>query len=468
MGLRDVRGVPVSSTGVEGLRRYETALSTLYEYRGDSLTAAAELLACDPEFVSARTLRAGLLVLADDKPADRELANELATIDGLRSHAIDRDRAHAQAARAWLVGNARLAVKRYGEILEQYPRDILALQIAHNLDLRLGSTEQLRDRIARVLPYWHAGLPGFGCVLTMYGFGLQENGDCDEALNVARQALAVTPGNPGAIHVIAHVLHRQQRAADGIQWLRETLPHWGEKSAFSVHNAWHLALCHLALDKPEAALAIYDERVRQAGGASVSVLVDASALLWRVSLRGLDLQKRWEELADQWEGRVGDQRRIFNNVHALMACAAVHRERSVAHIMDLVGDPNLQRTTVRTDLQLALPVCLGLRAFCRGDYVQATEQLMKVQELAQRCGGSIAQCDLIDLTLREAVRRKRHGAAAVEIISRVDHIRRMPMGLSIPSTGASTAPASVFCELEPSAAWHSDDRHVANSYALAC
>jgi hypothetical protein len=314
------------------------------------------------------------------------------------------------AARAWLEGNARLAAKSYGDIIRRYPRDILALQIAHNLDLRLGATELLRDRIAKALPYWHEGLPGFGCVLTMYAFGLQENGACEEAVSVAHRALTVMPGNPGAIHVIAHVLHRKKRAADGQRWLLETLPHWGNGSAFSVHNAWHLALCHLALDQPEAALAIYDERIRRTGDVSASALVDASALLWRLSLRGLDLQKRWHELADQWEDKVDDQRRIFNSVHALMACAAVHRERSVARIMRLVRDPKLQRTTVRADMSLALPVCLGLQAFCRGSYAQAVAQFEKVGKLAKRCGGSIAQCDLVELTLREALRRVQQGA----------------------------------------------------------
>jgi tetratricopeptide (TPR) repeat protein len=360
--------------------------------------------------VSARCVRAGILVLADDKPADRELARELAIIAALHSQATDRDRAHAHAARAWLEGDARRAAKGYGDILEQYPRDILALQIAHSLDLRLGSTELLRDRIAKVLPYWHESLPGFGCVLTMHAFGLQENESCEEAVSVAQRALAVTPGNPGAIHVIAHVLHRQKRAADGLRWLRETLPHWGDGSAFSVHNAWHWALCHLALGQPDAALAIYDERIRKTGEVSASALVDASALLWRLSLRGLDLQERWNELADQWEDKVHDQRRIFNSVHALMACAAVHRERSVARIMKLVRDPKLQRTTVRADMSLALPVCLGLQAFCRGSYAQAVAQFKRVGKLAQRCGGSVAQCDLVELTLREALSRVQHGA----------------------------------------------------------
>ncbi len=405
MEWMDLRGAPVSAANAATLERYESALSALHGYRGDALGEVAALLADEPGFVSARCLRAGLLVLADDRPADRLLAAELAAIEALRAGANARDLAHAQAARAWLAGDARLALQRYGEILAQYPRDLLALQIAHNLDLRLGATEMLRDRIAALLPHWHAGLPGYGCVITLYAFGLQENAHCEAALHVARHALELTPGNPGAIHVIAHVHHRRHEAAQGLAWLQQTRAHWDGNSAFSVHNAWHEALFHLQLSQAAAALDIYDRRIRNAGSGGVGALVDASALLWRLLLRGVNVQRRWRELADQWEAKVHDQRRIFNHVHALMACAAAGREPCSARIIELICDRRLQRTFVSTERQLALPVSLGVQAFGRGQYAEATRQLTQARELARRCGGSVAQCDLVDLTLRAAQAR---------------------------------------------------------------
>jgi hypothetical protein len=413
MEFVDLRGVPVSAASAGALERFESALAALHGYRGDAMATVDGLLADEPGFVSGRCLRAGLLVLADDRTADRLLAAELAAIDARRAHATARDLAHAHAAQAWLGGDARLAVQRYGGILAQYPRDLLALQIAHNLDLRLGATESLRDRIASVLPHWHGALPGYGCVVTMYAFGLQENDHCEAALHVARHALDLTPGNPGAIHVIAHVHHRNYEPAAGLARLQETREHWDGNSAFSVHNAWHEALFHLQLSEPAAALEIYDQRIRNAGNAGVSALVDASALLWRMSLRRADLRQRWNELADQWEGKVHDQRRIFNHVHALMACAAAGRERSAARIIELICDRDLQRTSVSADQRLALPVSLGVQAFSRGHYAEAVRQLTLARELARRCGGSVAQCDLVDLTLREARARQAAPAASL-------------------------------------------------------
>ena len=39
----------------------------------------------------------------------------------------------------------------------------------------------LRDRVAQVLPHWNADVPGYGYVLGMYAFGLEETNLYDRA-----------------------------------------------------------------------------------------------------------------------------------------------------------------------------------------------------------------------------------------------------------------------------------------------
>ena len=48
-------------------------------------------------------------------------------------------------------------------------------------------------------------------------------------------------------------------------------------------------------------------------------MIDASALLWRLQLRGVDVGSRWQEIADAWTPRLTDGHYAFNDVHALMA-----------------------------------------------------------------------------------------------------------------------------------------------------
>ena len=175
--------------------------------------------------------------------------------------ANDRERRHAAAAGAWLARNPRRAARLYGELVIDYPRDIVALQLAHAFDFHLGRREMLRDRIAAVLPRWSVRMPGYGFLLTLYAFGLEENGVFERAEATAREALVHSPGNPGAIHVIAHVMDMQGRPAAGVATLGATMSDWAEGTAFSVHNAWHLALFHIDLDEADEALAIYDERI---------------------------------------------------------------------------------------------------------------------------------------------------------------------------------------------------------------
>jgi hypothetical protein len=56
---------------------------------------------------------------------------------------------------------------------------------------------------------------------------------------------------------------------------------------------------------------------------------------------------------------------------------------------------------------LAYPFCEALLAFVRGDYPVCVSWLQRVRHIARRCGGSLAQCDLIHLTFTEAALRAR-------------------------------------------------------------
>ena len=175
----------------------------------------------------------------------------MAAIEAACPDIDDPARRHAAAARAWLEGDPALALERYGAIVIDWPRDILALVVAHALDFRLGRRRMMRDRIAQVLPEWEAAVPGYASVLAMYAFALEENGQYRRAEKMARRALALDPRHPGAIHVVAHVMEMQGRAREGLAFLAATESAWSEGTGFSVHLAWHRALFHLDADDPE-------------------------------------------------------------------------------------------------------------------------------------------------------------------------------------------------------------------------
>jgi hypothetical protein len=413
MLLLDARGLAVSTSDRESLARFETALTSLLGSHGDALARIEEALARDPHFVAGHCLRTAALVLAGEAPGGSELA---AAVDELERHgdrANDRERRHGAAARAWSEGNANRALELYGALVIDYPRDSLALQVAHALDFRFGQREMLRDRVAQVLPHWDASVPGFSHILAMYAFGLEETADYVRAETVARNALALEPRNAAAIHVLAHVMEMQGRAREGIEWLESTRKDWITSAGFAIHIAWHLALFHLDLDDGSTALSIYDQLLAPRSTGSTAALVDASALLWRLELRGIDPEERWHALANCWSREPLRGQRAFNLIHAVIAFSAAGEAALARRITALLRDDQATRSANTTqDLALALRLSEALQAFGRGHYSQALAELSAVRAIANRCGGSVAQCDLIHLTMVEAALRSQRAQLA--------------------------------------------------------
>ena len=189
MQLKDCRGVPVSSRSHASLDRYEVAVELLHGYYGDPLAVIDQALVEDPAFVMGHCLRAALMITTTDRNAEIALRQSFDNATALLNVANDRERRHISAARAWLDGDFAGSVQRYGEIVVEYPRDTLALQIAHLGDFYLGQSTMLRDRVAQVLPEWGASVPGVGYVLGMHAFGLEATHSYRRAEETARCAL---------------------------------------------------------------------------------------------------------------------------------------------------------------------------------------------------------------------------------------------------------------------------------------
>lgn len=396
-------------------RRLDHVLTLMHTQRGDPAAEVERLLADVPSCMPAHCLRAALVVRADDAGAVPALAASVAAIEQAGEHADARAHRHAAAARAWLAGDARLALVRYGAIVRDDPRDLAALLVANALDFRLGERRMLRDRPARVLRDWNAAMPGYASVLALHAFGLEENGSRRHAERVARQALALDPDHVGAIHALAHVMEMQGRAHEGIAFLAATEPAWRGGNALAVHLAWHRALFHLEQDDVAGALAVYDRRIACAGPCGIAALVDASALLWRLEVLDVDVGSRWRALADRWESQPLPSRRPFHAVHAMMAFAAARRAAGAASVLAAVdGD---HAAGMLPEERLARPLCDAFLAFVRRDFARCVDRLARVRRVAHRCGGSLAQCDLIHLTFTEAALRARKAVLARELVA---------------------------------------------------
>jgi hypothetical protein len=69
-------------------------------------------------------------------------------------------------------------------------------------------------------------------------------------------------------------------------------------------------------------------------------LGDASALLWRLWLRKIDLADRWRSLADRWGTRPLAGARAFYLMHAIIAFAVTGRDTAVSRTFAALPRPS--------------------------------------------------------------------------------------------------------------------------------
>jgi tetratricopeptide (TPR) repeat protein len=403
----DARGEAVSGACEAAIGLYEKALAEFQCYRGDPLETLDRTLADSPDFVMAHCFRAYNHALATEAQAMAEVEASFDRAAELKTNS--RERRHLVVLRQFLQGNWSGTIAALEDLLIESPRDALAIQVLHLSDFYVGDARNLRDHIARVLPEWSADDPGYHALLGMQAFGLEETAAYGRAEESGRRAIDLNPRDAWAQHAVAHVMEMQGRQQDGIGWMTGRTADWSEDNFFAVHNWWHLALFHLDLEQFDRVLALYDEPIRAARSKVVLDMVDASALLWRLHLRGIDCGGRWQELADCWEPLAADGFYAFNDAHAMMAFVATGRDTAGDALL-AAQQQAMKGTTGNAGMtwEVGYPLCSALRAFGRGDYGTCISLLRPIRSRLNRFGGSHAQRDVFDLTLMEAARRDGH------------------------------------------------------------
>lgn len=410
--IRDQHENPLIGANAEATTLFDQALESFSLYRGDPSALAMRAIDVAPQFAMARVLLSWLGLIATEPAAAIGARGMLAELEQMpRDERVD---AHLAALRLVAAGQwsaAALMLERYSSA---QPNDFLALHIGHLLDFLRADARSLRDRIARALPHWSPQLPGYAQLLGMYAFGLEESGDYARAEDNGRRAVSLQPLDAWGHHAVAHVMEMQGRAEDGIGWMIAREACWGATdNFFKVHNWWHRALFHLDLGQCEEALAIYDGPVREACSTVAYDMIDASAMLWRMQLLGMDVGDRWHELAQTWDAHADGCTYAFNDWHAVMAWLGAGRERDVERLTDAWRGTTVQRTeNDRWVARIGLPLVEGFTAFWRRDYATAIDRLHGVRHFAYAFGGSNAQRDIIDWTLTESALRGGHAAFA--------------------------------------------------------
>jgi hypothetical protein len=247
----------------------------------------------------------------------------------------------------------------------------------------------------------------------MHAFGLEETGDYAAAEKTGRDAVARESRDIWARHAVAHVMEMQGRQQDGIAWITNHADGWSRDSFFAIHNWWHAALYHLDLGNIDEVLTLFDGPIYGSRSRVTLDMVDASAMLWRLHLRGVDVGDRWDAVADAWEPVKDAGLYAFNDAHAAMAFVGAGRPQSLATLVDAqLAAMARDGDNAAFTRDVGRPVVLAIKAFGSGHYAETVWRLRDVRNIAHRFGGSHAQRDVIDLTLIEAALRANQHALA--------------------------------------------------------
>ena len=157
-------------------------------------------------------------------------------------------------------------------------------------------------------------------------------------------------------------------------------------------------------DETEAALALYDQRVRDDFSEIIYDMHDAASLLWRLELAGVDAGLRWDELAEKAAAHIGDHNDAFTDAHFTMCLAGAGRQGAVGDLLESMRSYAATRSVTMAPImrEVGLAACEGLAAYRAGDHGRAVEALLPIRYQLHRIGGSHSQRDLWAQTLIEA------------------------------------------------------------------
>ncbi|MET0181398.1 MAG: tetratricopeptide repeat protein [Caulobacterales bacterium] len=429
--IKDRYGNGLSTKSRRAMDAYDRALEMLRLYAGDPIAALDEALEADPEFTMAWAVRAGVLAQQMDKAYHEEAERSLRA--GIASEGTAHERAHLKAAGYWVQGRYDDAVVSYARIAQENPRDLFAVQSAHVGCFFIGRQSDLRDYPLQALRRYRRGDDGYHALIGMAAFGLEECGDFDRALDLAHEAVELEPRDGWAVHAAAHVHEMRGDTNAGVQWIGKTAKGWGE-SGFAYHNWWHLALLHLDRGEPQIALNLYDTKIWPSSDAQVLMeWIDASAMLWRLHLEGVETGDRFEKLSQCWARARGDAIYAFNDLHALMAFIGAGSSEDAKRVLGAMrkaaGGESDNAYMARA---IGLPLAEAFIAFGEGRYGACVENILAVRGIAQRFGGSHAQRDIITLTaLHAAIKGGMNEIAEALAFERTTHKPQSPWAKSL-------------------------------------
>jgi tetratricopeptide (TPR) repeat protein len=426
--VRDALGHEVATDSAVCVAALDATTSSYLGLRMDAGQHVNAALEADPGCAMANVMKGYLTMLIGNASflgaVDKRIAAAAAA-----AAATPRERAHLEALKRWRAARNTEAIAAWEAIAAEHPHDSAALRLAHFAYFwTQGDARGMRASVERALPRWPKDVPGYGFLLGMHAFACEETGDYATAERQGRAAVETNPADLWAVHAVAHVLEMQGRHAEGWRWVEANRTPLDAANNFRFHLEWHRALYLFEGGRRDELLEAYDTKVRDLAAPLVQAQPDfttdvqnATSLLMRLELAGIDVGSRWAELADRAEKRIGDHVILFTTPHWMMALATCGRWEAADAFLAAMRKHAQSSDASEADVvaRVAIPVCEGVRAHRRGEYAAAVDALFPVRDEIVRLGGSHAQRDILWQIMADAALRAGRSDQAQRIVAEV-------------------------------------------------
>ena len=382
-----------------------------YETRAERIVRAAN----EAEDCCIANVYAGFLWMLLEAPAAPvHTAPYLAAAERTAPDATRREQLNVEVLRAWIADDVPRALRACAQLTDEYPRDLVILKIEQYLEFNCGDFPAMLRAALKVLEH-NADV---AYVHGMAAFAYEECQLLDAAERAARRALELERKEPWAQHALAHVMLAQGRIEEGARFLEGVAPTWTDLNSFMItHLWWHVALFDLSRGRFVRALEIYDRHCWGVAKEYSQDQVGAVSLLARLEIAGVDVGRRWRELAEYLAARAEDTVQPFLTLQYLYGLARAERTEART-LLEAVrqradGAPAHNREVWR---EVALPASEGLHAYARKDYDRAWRELSRAMPRMIETGGSHAQRDFFEQILLDAAMASGRMTAAQQML----------------------------------------------------
>ena len=307
-----------------------------------------------------------------------------------------RERLWVRALGEWLDGRPSGAIAAMERILVDHPTDTLSAKVSHAIRFILGDGVGMRASIENVLEA-HKGHALEGYVHGCHAFTLEETGEYAAAEAVGLKGLQLASDDAWGLHAVAHVYDMTARPDHGIALIENNCSAWDHCNNFRYHVWWHKALLHLDRGEHDIALALYDTQIRADKSDDYRDMANATSLLVRLELDGIDVAHRWDELADFAQNRTDDGCLVFADLHYMIALGAAGRNDAQSAMTTRFAQDAARSGEMPARVANPGKAALaGLNAFSEGRYDLAFQNLAAARPGMQSIGGSHAQRDVFE------------------------------------------------------------------------